>query len=171
MPRFLTLAALVVTLSLSGCSIFGGSDDGDCGSGSANDATGSLTATVAGNSFRSVCIQGTVDSGTLSLGGNLGATEGGSQKQINLTVSGAQAGQTYSIGGFSPIIIATYSELDISDPTNTDNLYTAGPGSGSGSITVDAVSASGASGSFEFTGRNNSGAMISVTNGRFDVEF
>ena len=167
MPRFVFLTALVFVFS--GCSVFGGSDDGDCGSGVV--ASGSLTASVAGSSFRSVCLQGQFSSGTLAIGGNLGATEGGSQKQINLTVPGAQAGQTYSIGGFSPAVVATYSELDISDPTDTSRLFTAAPGAGSGSVTVDAVSASGASGTFEFTGRNSAGSTVSVSGGRFDIEY
>lgn len=167
MTRFALLAFLL--LCASGCSIFGGSDDGDCGSGDL--ASGTLTASVAGSSFESVCVQGELSSGALALGGNLGATEGGSQKQINITVPGAQAGQTYAIGGFGDLVIATYSELTIDDPMDTSRLFTAAPGAGSGRVTLDAVSASGASGTFEFTGRNSSGATISVTSGQFDIEF
>ncbi|OZC02069.1 DUF6252 family protein [Rubricoccus marinus] len=167
MPRLLLLLAFA--LAFSGCSIFGGSDDSDCGSGDL--ASGSLSATVAGNAFDAVCVQGQLSSGALAIGGNLGATEGGSQKQINITLPGAQAGQTYQIGALGTATIATYSELSIDDPTDTSRLYTAAPGAGSGSITVDAVSASGASGSFEFTARNSDGQTVAVTGGRFDIDF
>ena len=163
------LLVFLLALSFSGCSVLGGSDDDDCGSGDV--ASGSLDATIDGASFRSVCIQGQLSSGALAIGGNLGATEGGQQKQINITVPGAQAGQTYTIGGISPAIIATYSELSIDDPTDTSRLFTAAPGAGSGSVTIDAASASGASGSFEFTARSSAGTTVRVTAGTFDIDF
>ena len=167
MPRFLLLLALVLTAP--GCSIFGGSGTSDCGSGAL--ASGSLSATVAGDAFRAVCVQGQLSSGVLALGGNLGASEGGNQKQINLTVPSAQAGQTYEIGALGTVTLASYSELDISNPTDASGLYTAAPGAGSGSVTVDAVSASGARGTFAFTARNSAGQTVSVTAGSFDIEF
>jgi hypothetical protein len=41
----------------------------------------------------------------------------------------------------------------------------------SGSITIDELTDTGASGSFSFQARNNSGDTVSVTDGSFDVTF
>lgn len=167
MPRLLVLPLFV--LALSGCSLFGGSDGDDCGSGAV--ATGSLSATVAGEGFVGICLQGQFDSGTLAVGGNLGAEGTPVQEQINLTIQGAQPGQTYAFGLSNPGLIAVYSALDASDPTDASGVYTANAVAGTGSITVDAVSEAGASGTFSFTGRNNDGQTLAVTSGRFDLEF
>lgn len=163
------LPLLLFALALSGCSLFGGSDEA-CGTGD-SVASGSLSATVSGDSFRAVCLQGSLESGTLAVGGNLGAEGTPVQEQINLTIQGAQVGQTYTFGLSNPGLIALYSAVDVSDPLDASGVYTANPVIGTGSVTVDAVSASGASGTFEFTGHNDEGQTVAVTNGRFDLEF
>ena len=167
MARLVLSCALA--LSLTGCSLFGGSTDDACGTGDV--ASGSLTATAGGGSFSAVCVQGQFEQGVLAIGGNLGAEGADLQEQINVTVQGAQSGQTYTFGFSNPGLIAVYSALDPSNPTDASRVYTANAVAGSGSVTVDAVSASGARGSFSFTGVNNDGASVAVTSGRFDVEF
>jgi hypothetical protein len=158
--------AFALPFFLAGCSVFGDFNDGDCGDGA---LSGTLTATAGGRSFSDVCLQGRFTGGTLAIGGTLGAHEGEQQGQIDLTVQGAQAGQTYAFGLGNPGLTAAYSELDANTPTAASRLFTAG--AGSGSVTVLAVSASGASGTFRFTGVNDGGASLAVTGGRFEVEF
>lgn len=167
MLRSFSLAALV--LIFSGCSLFGGSDD-PCGTSELN-ASGTLTATVDGDRFAAVCLQGSLESGTLGIGGNLGAEGTPVQEQINLTILGAQPGQTYTFGLANPGLIAVYSALDTANPTDASGVYTANAVAGTGSITVDVVSTDGASGTFIFTGRNNDGQTLAITEGRFDIDF
>lgn len=154
MQRALALLALPVALTLAGCDSTDGGGGSGCGSGT-------MTATVAGASFTAVCVTGQFTSGVLVVAGNLGASQGGAQEQINLSMPGATAGGSVSFG-LGPT--ATYAKISGSDASQT---YA----STSGSAKITAVSATGAKGTFAFTGRNNAGATIVVANGSFDITF
>lgn len=150
------LILLVFSLVVAGCDS-GGSNDND--SDLPND--GSLSATVGGSSFDATVVTATYESGVLGIGGNLGASQAGGQEQINLTVPNASAGtHQFAIGG----AVGVYSKAE--SVTNVQ-AYAAM----SGSITIDSIDENGARGSFEFTGRSNSGTSIEVTDGSFDVTF
>lgn len=156
MLRLTLPALLLVPLTLAACDA-SNDDDGDgagCGSGT-------MTATIGGASFSATCVTGSYTSGVLSVGGNLGASQGGSQEQITMALPGATAGSTVSLG-MGPT--ATYARITGSDASQT---YVAT----SGTVRVESMSASGAKGTFSFTGRNNGGQTISVASGAFDITF
>lgn len=93
---------------------------------------------------------------------NIDGSAGASQRQINLTVIGSTPGE-YAIGGVGAI--ATYADIDLANPAQ-------GTYAGiSGSVTLDAASATGASGSFSFQARNNAGQTVQVSGGEFDITF
>ena len=120
-----------------------------------------MTATVGGASFAATCVTGSLTSGVLTVGGNLGASQGGTQEQITIALPGATAGGTVSLG-MGPT--ATYAKIVGTDASQT---YVAT----SGTVRVESMSASGAKGTFSFTGRNNGGQTISVASGAFDITF
>lgn len=150
------LPVFLLSVTLLGCdSADDGGDDNGPGGG------GTLTATVGGASFSATTIVASFQSGVLSIGGNLGASQGGQQEQINLTVNGAAVGSfTFGIGG----AVGVYSKAE--SVTNIA-AYTAL----SGTLTVSALDADGAEGTFSFQGRDNTGNTIQVSNGAFDVTF
>ena len=121
-----------------------------------------MTATAAGASFEAVCIAGSLTNGVLSLGGieNLGSA-GATQRQINLNVPSAAVGTISLTPG-----LASYADVD--DPANAAAGTYAGTG---GTVTLEAVSATGASGTFSFTARTNAGATVQISGGAFDVTF
>lgn len=125
-------------------------------------ATGSLTARAGGESFTAACVSGSFSNGVLSLAGleNLDGSAGATQRQINLMIPGASTGtRTITVG------LATYADVDLANPAA--GMYTAT----TGTITIDEVSASGASGSFSFSARNNGGQTVQVSGGEFDITF
>lgn len=147
---------LLVCLALS-ASACDSTDDG----GGAGCGDGTMTATIGGSSFAATCVTGSLTSGVLSVGGNLGASQGGSQEQITIALPGASAGGTMSLG-MGPT--ATYAKINGTDVSQT---YVAT----SGTVRIESMSASGAKGTFSFTGRNNGGQTISVASGAFDITF
>lgn len=159
MSSFLRLVpVLFLAFSLTACD---SSDDGDDGDNGGLGGGGTLTASVAGASFNATTIIAGVQNGVLTIGGNLGASQGGQQEQINLTVNAAAVGTfNFGIGG----AIGVYSKAEsITDLT----AYTAL----SGSITISALDDNGAEGTFSFQGRGNTGTTIQVSDGVFDVTF
>ena len=147
---------LLLALTLSACDSSDGGNDDDGLSGG-----GTLSATVDGASFNATTIITTYQSGVLSIGANLGATQAGQQEQINLTVNGAAAGTfAFGIGG----AVGVYSKAE--SITNI-KAYTAL----SGSLTISEMDDNGAKGTFSFQGRDNDANTIQVSNGQFDVTF
>jgi len=148
------LAFTLVLFTGTGCDSGGGDGDGNGGLGS-----GSMSASVGGDSFEATVVMGTYTNGVFSVAGNLGASSS-TQKQINIAVPNASVG-SHSVGLG---ITAVYSE-----GSSVANLVAyAGV---SGTITIDELSESSASGSFSFTGRANDQSTKSVTNGTFEVDF
>lgn len=154
----MTRLALFVAAALvaSACSTFSLSGDAACGS----RASGSLSASVDGEVAKASCVQGAVAEGTLDIRGSFG------DDQVHVTIPGAQQGQTYALGGASDLGRATYSDA-ITDALDSSE----GPGASDGTVTLDAVSASGARGTFAFTARRADGSAVEVARGQFDIEF
>lgn len=161
LPIVLSLFALA---ALPACDASdGGTGNGVCGTSAVG--TGSFTATTPSGTFTAKCVTGSFQSGTLSVGGNLGASgasAGVAQEQFTLALPGASAGRAIPLGLTA---IATYARL--TGAADASNLYTAT----SGSATVTAVSATAARGTFSFTGRNNAGQTVQITGGSFDLTF
>jgi len=163
MDRRLLILGCLCLLPLVACDSNDGDGGANCGG---TTGKGTFTATIPSGSFEARCLTGSFSSGVLSVGGNLGASASGGvlQEQITLAIPGAQAGRTYNFGS-GPV--ATYTRVESSNPTNPNASYA----STTGSVKVDAVSATAAKGTFSFTGRNNAGQTISISNGSFDVTF
>lgn len=157
--RFRILPVLLALfLVVAGCD---SNDDGDDGGNGNPFGNGTMEATVDGNSFDAAVVVGIFQSGVVSVTGNLGATNPGSQEQISITVPNAAEG-TFQVSPISGIS-AIYA---------TGNLTGADGWVGvSGSITIDNLSDEGVSGTFSFTGQNNAQETISVTNGEFSAAF
>lgn len=150
--RFLLVALFALTLTACDS---GGSDDG----GSGLDSAGTLKATVGGNSFDAVLVVTTFQSGVLSVTGNLGATQAGSNEQLSITLPNASTGShSFGIGGAIGVwATGSLSALD---------GYTAL----SGTLNITTLSSDRAVGTFSFSGQNNNGDQIQVSNGEFDVK-
>ncbi|MEL6614911.1 MAG: DUF6252 family protein [Bacteroidota bacterium] len=118
---------------------------------------GTLSATIDGDSAEATCLQGDVESGTLTLKGTVALEPG--DRDVRLRVPGAQAGQTYTLSPDAAAAVAT-----IEAPGEA-------PASGAGQVSLQTVTASGASGTFAFTARDESGAVVEVTGGQFDLTF
>ena len=159
------LLLVLLALPLAACDSGGGGSAACAAAGISS--TGTLTATAGGDAFEAVCVSGQVSGGSLSVVGlaNLGEA-GATQRQINITVPNAAVG-TARISATGSGAIVTYAALDASNPTDPSGLYTAT----SGSVTVEALSTTAARGTFSFTGRNNDGGQIQVSEGSFDVTF
>ena len=152
--RTLLALLLIAPALLVGCD----SDDGGSGSG------GTLTAQVGGTAFTAAAVTATFSGGALVFGGS---SVSNPPRQINISIPGAQAGQTYTLGaGGGSSATATWVE-----GTTAADMYVASLVSGSGSITIQTLTADGATGTFSFTGSNNASATRQVTSGQFDVEF
>lgn len=150
--RFFVFAILAI--SLTACD-----SGGDGGDDSGLDSAGTLKATVAGEAFDAVLVVTTWQNGVLSVTGNLGATQAGSNKQLSITLNGASVGShSFGIGGAIGVwATGSLSALD---------GYTAL----SGTLNITSLSNDRAVGTFSFTGRNNNGDQITVSNGEFDVK-
>lgn len=125
-----------------------------------------LTATAAGNAFRSACVSGQFTSGTLAIAGldNIDGSAGATQRQININVPSTSVG-TVNVSATGLGAIVSYADVDLANPA-------AGTYAGiSGSVTIDALSATGAEGSFTYTARNNGAQTVDATNGSFDITF
>ncbi len=163
------LALLVPTMTA--CDSEGDGDGNGNGGGGGNNGNGTLTATADGSSFQSELVVFTFESGVLAISGitNADGSDGSTQRQILLTVPNAAVG-TFNIGPSSAGTQAIYVNAQSTDPTEIAmNTYTANFILGSGQIVINELSASGASGTFSFTGANTSGGTAQVTNGQFDV--
>lgn len=125
-------------------------------------ATGSFSATAAGEGFTAACVSGQFTNGVLAIAGleNIDGSAGASQRQININLFNPQTGSNTIGTG-----VATYADVDLANPAAGTYAST------SGSVQLDAVSATGAKGTFSFTARNNGGQTVQVTNGRFDITF
>lgn len=151
--RGLALAAMLIIAQ--GC---GGSDDP--ASGNNNTSKGSVSANVNGAAWSATTVQSTYQGGVLGIGG--AQISGAENKQIN--ISGLVSGPgTYQLGLIAPLTV-TYAE---GSGTSVKTFVAR-----SGSVKVDAISATSAKGSFSFEAQDQQGnGTRSVTEGTFDVKF
>lgn len=152
---------LAVTTMLTSCS----SSDGGGGA-----AAGTITAKAGSVSFKSM----TQASYAMQQGGMLIIQGSDAQgRVIQLMLMGVSETGTYTISDTAGIsVIANYSEMNL----NTMSAVTwAAPYEDSGAvgtITISEITDTGVKGTFNFTGKNQSGADTkSVTNGAFNVNF
>lgn len=136
------------------------------------NSDGTLTASVNGSSFSAALVTATGTTDVLAVAGvtNIDGSSGSNQRQLVISVAGPSVG-THHTSMQNPGVVLTYIE---GDPSNLAT-YVASGITGSGTVVISELSASGAKGTFEFTafrdGNPNSGDQVEVTNGSFDVTF
>lgn len=140
-----------------------GGDDGGDGPTGPSTPNGTMTAVVDGNSWAAVQIAATRNNGFLAISGS-----DASLLAVAFALQESQAGTgTYPIG---PGFATTGTVI-----SNTTNSWTAGAAQGSGSITINELTESGASGTFSFTALATLGSgdppQRVVTTGQFNVTF
>jgi hypothetical protein len=170
--RFLQSLSVLIALTLvaSACGGCGssptgpsnsGSGSGSGGSGGGSSSTGTMSARIDGGQWTATTAQGSMNNGIIS-------------------IVGISAGQAFSIGVTVNRGTATYT-AGIIDPFNVvvSNLaigssgWDAGPVSGSGTVTIAALTSTTASGTFSLTlaptpGSGATGNKV-ITNGIFNV--
>lgn len=140
----------------------GDDDDDDNNDDNDSSGTGTMTATVDGSSWEAdLAVQATNSSDVLSIAGTSG------DGQINITLGTYDGSGTYPFGDITAAAnIAVWTA-----GANANEVYTTGPGIGSGTIEIT-DSGDEVSGTFSFEATNaNTMTSVSVTNGSFDVEF
>ena len=151
--RLITLLLLICAIVALGC-----------GDDATTNATGNagMSAKVDGNSWSPGTINAQNASGNLILGGT--EISGANNRQINISVPGATAGNTYQIGG---TIGLTFNYIEGS--MGSVNIFSAT----SGSVTVSEFSSTGAKGTFSVTAAGTNGATgtRTINDGSFDVKF
>ncbi|MGK4567102.1 DUF6252 family protein [Flavobacterium sp. 3HN19-14] len=163
---FLALAFMVISCS--------GSDD-DGGGGTA--ANGTITAKIGGSGFTSMAAATTAvkvangNAFTISLSGT---NSGGKNLNIVMNGIGATTG-TYEIGGDNLIaIVASYTEVNLSNPMATKIYAAPWDGGGvAGSVTITEITDTKIVGNFHFTSKNQSDQsdVKEITNGGFNINF
>ncbi len=158
MQRFKLFQMLFLSLFVIGFTAGCDDDDDD------NNDSGGMVATVNGESYTFDMTGSRLDGATMVLfGTNINVSES-TTRTISITIPNAAAGdyQVSALGAGSVVIFSEGATGSI-------------PGSwvgGSGTITINEVSASGAEGTFFFTGENPQTATTKViSNGSFDFDF
>ncbi len=163
--RLLLLFTLVFTV-LSCSTDDDGNDSGD------TSGEGQITAQIDGSSFTSASIS--TSATVQSAGGNdsliiLGTNSDG--QAIQITLLGFDGEGDYTISPTSAINAASYTEANVSNPTQTQSWqapYADGP---EGNVDVTSYDGSSIEGTFSFTGRNASDdSLRAVTQGAFNID-
>lgn len=167
--RAILLFMAVVAISFTSCS---NDDDGGNGGGA---ASGTIAAKVSGVAdFMSDPIITTAvksDGGGTSSLTITGNTMNG--RNISLSIMGGFQGVgTYGIGGGANVFgNASYTETDLTNPTNPVIWVAPYDTVVAGEIKVSEISDTNIKGTFYFKGKNADGNFKDVTEGAFDVDF
>jgi hypothetical protein len=169
--QFRLALAIIFSLTISSCS---SSDDNGGGGGSA--ANGTIKARIGNSNFTSMQLasfatkQATGSVYTIIL---QGSDASGKAIQIIMNGVNGQPG-TFQISDTSAITtVASYTEVNISNPLNTQVWAAPYDNSGAvGSVTVSEITDTTIKGTFNFTGKNQSGTDTKqITNGAFNLNF
>lgn len=167
MKNTMYLMLIAFTLFLTGTSC---SSDDDGGSGG-DAANGTIKANIAGTNFSSnpvlsaanqVTVAGTT---TVTIQGN-----DNSGKGIVLVMNGVTGEGIYPIGGGANISIsASYIEVNVSNPQNTQTWQAPFDATQAGEINISEFTTSKIQGTFQFDAKNVNGdnSMKAITEGVF----
>ena len=159
----------VVAISLTSCKK---DDDGDGGGGD-GAASGTISAKVEGSGDLTTTQQ--LTSGQVVTGGGVstlvitGSNNNG--RNISLTVNGYDGNGSYDVGGSNSVfVVATYTEVDASNPQNAESWVAPYDTSVAGEVNITESSATKIKGTFTFRGKSNQdGSFKNITEGTFDV--
>ncbi len=158
----------VVAISLTSCKK---DDDGGGGGGA---ASGTVQAKVAGSEYKSdaalTSAVRTDANGTSSVMITANTMNG---RNITLSIMGGFEGVgTYDIGGGANVFgNASYTEVDVANPSDSETWVAPFDSTIAGKISVSEVSDTSIKGTFNFKGKNADGTFKEITEGSFDVNF
>ncbi len=159
------LLCLLALLTLPACDAVGDAVDNAACQATGYADSGSVRATVAGDAFSGTCVRVDTEAGALSVLGADNVVSQNSQEVITLTLPSDEV-RSYDLD--SDPATASYTARTEDPDDQGDEVYIAT----SGTITVEAATATSARGTFSFAARTlASGAEVTVTGGRFDVTF
>ncbi len=161
----------VVAVSLTSCKK--DDDGGDGGGGQAG--SGTVVAKVNGSGFTSMEIASTASitnaggTSTVSLQGS-----DASGKGIFIIINSFEGTGTYEFSDSNVFVVATYIEVDINNPQNSQTWSAPYQGSGIvGEVVVSEKTDTNIKGTFNFTAKNVNGdqSLRNITDGSFNLNF
>lgn len=152
MKTLVTVVSIAVIAILLSCSNSSSPSD---------NAVGTLKASFDGQTFTaSLATTALYSSGVLAIAGS--DSKG---RQIQLRIIGAEKSGEYSFGGLTNVNVAT-----VSTGPSPSQTYVSSIVGGSGTVTLNELSASRVSGTFTFTGINSASQTKTVTDGTFNLD-
>lgn len=153
---------LAFSITLASCS-------SDSDGGSVNAGEGTITAKVDGNTVTSVT-QGTfayITSVGLQITGTSMET-----KNLAINIIAFDGVGKYDMGGNNTRAIGTYTEVDLNNPQNLDNVWMAPytENMSDGYVDITEFTSTHVKGTFSFKGKNQAGTIKTVTNGSFNIK-
>ncbi|GGC31108.1 hypothetical protein GCM10011386_23860 [Parapedobacter defluvii] len=164
--NFVLLLMLACAMATTSCKK---NEDGGPGG---DAAPGTIKAKINGAAFASLKMTSVAN--RINVGGTSMITVQGNEssgKAIVLVMNGVDSPGTYQIGGSASISIsASYTEVNISNPTNTQVWQAPFDSSVSGEIKIAELTDKVIKGTFQFTAKNSKDqSMREVTDGAFNM--
>ena len=150
----------LLLLPLGACDALSDAVDSTVCQSSGYADSGSVRATVDGDSFSGTCVDVQLQRGTLTIAGADNVVSQNNQEAITLTFPSTEPA-SYTLG--SEVAAAAYAARG-----ETGDVAYVGT---SGMITLTAYDESSASGTFSFVAQRTNGDEVVVSEGRFDVSF
>ncbi|HUH26274.1 MAG TPA: DUF6252 family protein [Flavobacterium sp.] len=143
------------------------SSDSEGGSVSAGEGT--ISAKVDGTTITSIP-QATFAYST-SVGLQITGTNN-SAKNLAIQILTFDGVGKYNMGGNNSLAIGTYTEVDLNDPQNVNNVWMAPYNENmvDGFVDVTEVTATHVKGTFSFKAQNQTGTVKDITNGSFNIK-
>ncbi len=160
---------IALTIILSGLFTFSCKSDDD-GGGGGGAASGTITAKVDGTTVSTIELTtaAQISGGSLMITGNDGGSP--NNKAFQLSITSLDGTGTYPIGGGANVFnIASYTEINVSDPMNAQIWQAPYDDTQVGEINISELSDSRVKGTFSFRGKNADGNIKNITEGSFNV--
>ena len=157
-------ACLLLLLTLPACDEVSDAVDNAACQASGYADTGTVRATVDGDSFSGSCVSVETQGTTLTIAGADNVVSRNSQEIIAITFPTREI-RSYDL--VNDLVGATYAARTEDADDQDREVY----GAVDGTVRLDAVSETTASGTFSFTAQNLDGETVEVSGGRFDVTF
>lgn len=166
--NYFVMLVLACTFAMTSCK------KNDAGGTGGDAAPGTIKAKIDGASFTSLKM--TTMANRVNVGGSSMVTMQGSEtsgKAIVLVMNGVDGPGTYQIGGGANISIsASYTEVNISNPTDTKTWQAPFDSSIAGEVKIAELTDKNIKGTFAFTAKNTQeNSMRDVTAGAFNMNF
>lgn len=156
------IAFLALAITFGSCS-------SDSDGGSVNAGEGTITAKVDGTTVTSL------DLATFAYQTSVGLQITGTNsaaKNLAIQILGFEGVGKYDMGGDNTRAVGTYTEVDLNDPQNLNNIWMAPYSENAldGVVDVTEVTDTHVKGTFSFKAQNEAGTVKNVTNGSFNIK-